>query len=1239
MRGTAWHRRGAAAAALARRAALPAALAAVAAAFAAAPAAEGLGGGDLDASGSPVPWIVRGAPDAPPYGAPAFRSGILEVPDEYLRPGAAAASRYVVLGGSAGFAVSMLDEGQAGLLRARGHTVIPDFKVDLHAATPAKPPEDASRIPELASALRAMEQNYTGKGVRVAVVDTGVDFSNPDMRHSLARDPDTGAPVMLDADGQGIVLTNATFAANIDGDGIIRNVTGSMGENHTSVVYRTGKGVFLDVERGGKGTIIEVYNSLFPESGPAPVFNGTLYDDMRIGEGSRDYIRSASGVYRLGMMYQGSLSGPITALQVVPVLSVDSEEPGVYDTIIADMSTSWLDYSKSSLPRGQEPEFDFDFTDEKRVKLGGGSEFLVHDHDGDGEDDYSAGTVGASVVDVYGVMQGNGARGGGAPGDGDGYIVNGTALPPIDPGGRFFGVMTDFGGHGTSGAAAIASAGEKEYDVYNDTGRYVMRGVAPGAAIVPVKALWFGNSLYASLWAAGFDSAEGGWRFSGAPRADVMSHSWGVSAFPLIGSAPGADIVSLLHGMLATPHSLDRRYPGVVVVASAGNSGPGYGTLGTPGASPFVITVGATTSNAFVGYGPFEGQPRFGNSTGHGGHVADFSSRGPGMVGDPKPDIVGLGAYGFVPASVLGPPPKRPPPGEDPEGEKREPFRMFGGTSMAAPIVAGAAALVIQAMQEKSPVYSPADVKVALASAATDAGNDPLVQGAGIVNVDAAISAARGDAGHYYVGTGATYANLRMALEAPLAEVNHTAMGLDRFVLPPSDVRQPSWFAGRLEPGGRSTADIIVSNPSAEPLRLEVEPQRLALASSHGYAGSTEPHMADAVHGGPDAYAPNYVALADAVERGTLASYFRQDDIPEDAPLLVLSLRQKFGEFMNQSDPLYANDTGIASLYLYDWEDKDGDGLPSSDELSLVSRAGSWGTVQEMRVSDPASRFQHTPLVGAYPVPSRYSYWTGELDKNATSMGYWLSADYYGREPWRDVWLDRRLVEVPPGSSAAVTATVVAPPGRPPGIYQGFLRFSGTAGEDGTIRAATVDVPVSYAVAAPAVRPGGTVLLAGGNGAGGMLYGNGYVRGAFDMASRYTAGDWRVIHFEADASSGTDTAVVDASWEDPDTSISMLAVDPRGRIVQSTAPPGAFGPIMGWPSSDWLGPTPFSEGGGFYPVEGRSPTSTGMYLPINQTGTYSLLLHSVLFGGANSTAEGIRVAASFADLQPDPPGG
>ena len=59
-----------------------------------------------------------------------------------------------------------------------------------------------------------------------------------------------------------------------------------------------------------------------------------------------------------------------------------------------------------------------------------------------------------------------------------------------------------------------------------------------------------------------------------------------------------------------------------------------------------------------------------------------------------------------------------------------------------------------------------------------------------------------------------------------------------------------------------------------------------------------------------------------------------------------------------------------------------------------------------------------------------------------------------------------------------------------------------------------------------------------------------------------------------------------------------------------------------------------SQGGGFYPVKNKDNTSTVLNVPINQTGTYSLLTHSTLFGG-NSTTEPITLKAKFTNLLSD----
>ena len=97
---------------------------------------------------------------------------------------------------------------------------------------------------------------------------------------------------MIDADGQGIVLTNATFFAYVDKDSIIRNYSKPLPAGITSDVYQTKKGIFLDISQDGEGTQIPIYNSFFPNAGNRLLFNGTLTTDMKIGDNNRDYIKS-----------------------------------------------------------------------------------------------------------------------------------------------------------------------------------------------------------------------------------------------------------------------------------------------------------------------------------------------------------------------------------------------------------------------------------------------------------------------------------------------------------------------------------------------------------------------------------------------------------------------------------------------------------------------------------------------------------------------------------------------------------------------------------------------------------------------------------------------------------------------------------------------------------------------------------------------------------------------------------
>jgi len=1113
-------------------------------------------------------------------------------------------SLYGIQSDSGFFSVSILSEKSASSLASQGYRVIEDSKLDFHSSDDVI--QDASRIGEITGSTVAKKQyNSSGNGTVIAIVDTGVDFSNPDIQHSLARDK-LNHPIMLDADGQGIILTNATFFAYVDKNEIIRNYSKPIPSHMTSSAYVTSDGVFLDISQGGKGSEIQIYNSFFPQLGTSIIFNGTLSDDMKIGQDNRNYIKSKSGVYHLGVIYQGSLS----RIQVVPVLVVDSFIPGVYDTIIPDLSTSWEDYTRFDLESGEKPNYDFDFTDEKPIVLGSGKEFLVYDSDGDGKNDYSAGTFGAQVLDVYGVIRNNSTE----------IIdslnaINGTLLPALDTDGEFFGLMTDFMGHGTSSAASIVSRGQETYNIYNNSKLYSITGVAPDAKIIPVKALWFGDTVYGWLWAAGFDNIQHDWKFSGKPRVDIISNSWGVSTFPSFNASPGMDILSLILSVLVTPHSLDDDYPGVTIVSSAGNSGHGYGTIGLPNASPFGISVGATTNNVFVGYGPFEDQPRFGNTTSHYNNVVDFSSRGPSSIGDPKPDLMSIGAHGFTPSNVI----------KSEKDSKDESFSLFGGTSMAAPIVSGSAAILIEEMKKQLQDYDPFTIKNILMSTATDLKNDPFTQGSGLVNVSSALDYVNGKDGLFIVHNDASYQNIKKILDPAINKVNSTEIRLERFQLPSTSFPMTSWFAGQLFPGERSSATFTISNPSENEITLDVTPKKLSLISKNEINRKTIVQQQDSILNKSGTYIPNYIKLSDVNNPSTLGGFFDdKNPIPDDSSLMILNVNFPFHTFMNKTSDVYADDIQISSLYIYDWLDNNNDTKISSNELSLVNRAGSWGTVQELRVTDPNEKFQGIPLVGVYPVPTKFSYWLGDTKMNSTSMDYTLSASYYQKEKWSVIWPESQTITILPNDVATVDVTLVVPTDFQTGVYQGFLTFEGEQH--------LVNAPVSFVVK-QLIDQNDSLVIIEGKQSDDVIYGNGYTKGAFDMVNRYMAGDWRQYYFDIQNES-INSAAIEISWISDDTNLAVFVINPFGEIIQTNVPSGVFGHFLGWPSLDWLGNSIFSQGGGFFPVKNKDNTSTVLYVPINQTGTYTLLTHSTLFGG-NSTTEPITLVAKFSNISSD----
>ena len=629
-----------------------------------------------------------------------------------------------------------------------------------------------------------------------------------------------------------------------------------------------------------------------------------------------------------------------------------------------------------------------------------------------------------------------------------------------------------------------------------------------------------------------------------------------------------------------------------------------------PNASPFGITVGATTNNVFVGYGPFKDQPRFGNTTSHFNDIVDFSSRGPGIIGDPKPDLMSIGAHGFTPSNVL----------KTSKNSKDESFSLFGGTSMAAPLVSGSAAILMEGLNKQSKEYDPFTIKNILMSTAKDLQNDPFTQGSGLVDLDKALSFVNGKEGIFLVYNNASYNNIKKILKPALESINSTSIGFEKFEFPTKTMPMTSWFTGHLLPGERSKATFTIENPTDKPIQISIKPTTISLIKNNQFDGTTKVRQQDLTLNKSDAFIPNYIKLSDIKEHKELGEFFDENSIPAESSLMILNLNFLFDNFMNKTDILYANDIKISSLYLYDWLDKNNDTNIASNELSMINRAGSWGTVQELRITEPNEQFKGTPLVGVYPVPTRYSYYLGDTKQNSTSMEYTLSASYYQKDKWSVIWPKSETITVPANNTAKVDISLVVPNDLQTGNYQGFITFEG--------KTHTVNAPVSFVVKEIAQKD--SPILIQGKQSDDILFGNGYVKGAFDMANRYMAGDWRQYYFDIKDDS-INSAAIELSWKTDDTNLSVFVMDPKGRIVQTNMPSGVFGHFLGWPSLDWLGNSVFSQGGGFFPVKNKDNTSTVLYVPINQTGTYALLAHSTLFGG-NSTTEPIMLAAKFSSI-------
>jgi serine protease AprX len=236
------------------------------------------------------------------------------------------------------------------------------------------------------------------------------------------------------------------------------------------------------------------------------------------------------------------------------------------------------------------------------------------------------------------------------------------------------GAQYDLYGHGTHVAGIIGGNG------YLSGGTY--QGVATGVNLVDLRAL--------DLNGSGSDSTV----IAAIEEAIALQNTYNIRVINL--SLGRGIFVSYTQDPLC--QAVESAWKaGIVVVVAAGNYGRvsingsnGFGTITAPGNDPYVITVGAMKNN--------------GSSSPSAETIASYSSKGPTTYDHVvKPDIVAPG-NDIVSLAAPGATLEAEYPAEFVTGnDGNNDYFTLSGTSMATPLVAGAAALLLQQNAQLTP--------------------------------------------------------------------------------------------------------------------------------------------------------------------------------------------------------------------------------------------------------------------------------------------------------------------------------------------------------------------------------------------------------------------------------------------------------------------------------------------------------------------------------------------------------
>jgi len=963
---------------------------------------------------------------------------------------------------------------------------------------------DMPAVREIIGASVVNDMGITGQGVRVAVIDTGVDYSHPDLREALEYVEwtdgvfDYREPLVLDADESEVLVGFWTGTASGD---------------------------WISVPSGTYSWVIIGY---WTES-------IDISGDYYVGS-----IPSQSGYYKLGATFD-------FVYGTYKVLLTDSTTPGFYDTVIID----WNDND--------------DFTDE--YSAGNyytyyGERITYYDANGNGEYDFGDVTLGV----IGGFFFDLGQWSGWPP----------KFLPGWDPNGEYLSFFYDFHMHGTACAGAIASRGTWSG----------LPGVAPGAKIVGIKSLFWGNVELAMLWAAGFDVDDYGEVYHNPDgigvvdgvRAPIISNSWGMSFHYYDFFGFGYDYTSMLENALTVPGYLDSGFPGVTIVHAAGNGGAGYGTITAPGAASGVITVGASTNFISLGWINYL---TYGT---HYDQVIYFSARGPTLTGEVKPDVVNVGAWAITIAPLF-----------------LDGWDIFGGTSLATPLTAGVLALVKEANPD---ISDPRIMKSILMSTATNLHYNALVQGAGRVDAYSATLLAlrmRGEGSGYtektfMVTTSVTSQKEREVLARAwklnfddssipwyISNVNYWLLGWYGVRISPPSTEIPSGFndptgslfLGRVTPGATINFDFTIESPENNPSSsYSVRAVKFTLQSTTAFTMRAIPPSTR-----------SYYILGPASNFAT-------------TQLMRVSGVMPYSSFDPEDD--YEAD-GFFYLYVFDWVDDNGDKQIQYEELQRLNYAVNTGTSNEVLVSDPGIKAR----AGSYLV-------VGVLNPFPRPIDVSVRVSRFSITPDTTVTFTPASGTIDAGNTVTITGRLKASSIN--GVNEGLIEIN--FGEF------TKVIPYSYVVYSP-LTTSVTLTTAASES---RLYDPGAVRGLFDWDWRYEAGDWRVYYVSVNNPKATALEVT-FRWQKPKSNLYIMVLGPDGQFAGYN-----FG--MGVGQHWWIG-------GGVFVWENVGKTTDniaknfaavdyilwngeyGNKIELNGPGIYTIYVHNVLYDNYPNTFEPI----------------